>query len=130
VALSREQFDELKRIVDSRRVALADEIREDASRAREQSAGTLAGGHMDSGDAAVADQIVDLGNAELARDLLELRELEAARARLGAGSFGHCIDCQEQIEYTRLRAQPAALRCIDCQRIYEGTHARPATPTL
>lgn len=45
---------------------------------------------MDSGDATVADQIVDLGNAELSR---ELGELEAAQARLDADRFGQCIDC-------------------------------------
>ena len=55
MALSRQQLDELKRIVESRCVVLADEIRADASRARDESAGELAGGHMDSGDAAVAD---------------------------------------------------------------------------
>ena len=85
---------------------------------------------MDSGDAAVADQIVDLDNAEFSRDLRELRELEAAKARLETGSFGQCIDCNEEIEYPRLRAQPAALRCVDCQRIHESAHAHPATPKL
>jgi DnaK suppressor protein len=130
VALSRQQFDELKRLVENRRLALAAEIQADASRARDDSAGMLAGGHMDSGDAAVADQIVDLDNAELSRDLHELRELEAARARFDAGSFGQCIDCREEIGYSRLRAQPAASRCVDCQRIYESTHAHPATPKL
>ena len=83
---------------------------------------------MDSADAAAVDQIVDLDNAELARDLRELRELEPAQARFDAGSFGQCIDCHEEIEYARLRAQPGALRCIDCQRIYENTHAHSAAP--
>jgi RNA polymerase-binding transcription factor DksA len=111
-------------------MALADEIRGDVSRARAESAGALAGDHMDSGDAAVADQIVDLDNAELSRDLRELRELEAAQTRLDAGSFGQCIDCGKQIEYPRLRAQPAALRCVDCQHVHDNTHAHPATPKL
>jgi len=34
------------------------------------------------------------------------------------------------IDYNRLRANPAALRCIDCQRQYEKTHAVPAGPRL
>jgi RNA polymerase-binding transcription factor DksA len=130
VALSRQQFDELKRLVENRCVALAAEIQADASRVRHDSAGALAAGHMDSGDAAVADQIADLDSAELERDLRELRELEAAQIRLDAGTFGQCIDCQEEIEYPRLRAQPAAARCFDCQRIHENTHAHPATPKL
>lgn len=130
MALSRQQFDELKRMVESRCVALAAEIQADTSRVRNDSAGALSGGHMDSGDAAVADQIADLDTAELARDLHELRELEAAQARLDAGTYGQCIDCHEEIEYRRLCAQPAASRCFDCQRIHESTHAHPATPKL
>ncbi len=130
MALTRQQQDELKHIMESRCLALADEIRAGASRARDESADTLASGHLDSGDAAVADQIVDLDNAELLRDVRELRELEAAQARLGAGSFGQCIDCQKEIGYPRLRAQPAAVRCVECQRTYESTHAHPATPKL
>ncbi|MBI3530818.1 MAG: TraR/DksA family transcriptional regulator [Betaproteobacteria bacterium] len=130
MALSRQQLDELKRIVASRCVALAAEIRADASRARDDSADMLAGGHLDSGDAPVADQIVDLDNAELSRDLRELRELEAAQARLDTGSYGKCVDCHEEIEYRRLRAQPAVSRCVDCQRIHENTHAHPAMPKL
>lgn len=130
MALSRHQFNELRRTVESRCVALAAEIQADASRVRDDSVGTLADGHMDSADAAVADQIADLDTAELARDLHELRELEAAQARLDAGTFGQCIDCHEEIEYLRLRAQPAASRCFSCQRIHERTHANPATPRL
>lgn len=128
--LSRQQLDELKRMVETRCVALAAEIQAESSRTRDDSAGLIAGGHMDSGDAAVADQITDLGNAELARDLHELRELEAAQVRLDAGTFGRCIDCNGQIGYARLRAQPAAARCIDCQRVHDSTHAHPATPKL
>jgi len=130
VALSRQQFEELKRVVESRCVTLAAEIQADASRVRNDSAGALADGHMDSGDAAVADQIADLDTAELERDLRELRELEAAQARIDAGSYGKCIDCQEGIEYFRLRAQPAASRCFNCQRTHESTHAHPPTPKL
>ena len=130
MALTRQQLDELKHIMESRCLALADEIRAGASRTRDESAGTLASGHLDSGDAAVADQIVDLDNAELVRDVCELRELEAAQARLGAGSFGRCVDCHEEIAYARLLAQPSASRCVDCQHIHESTHAHPATPKL
>ena len=130
MALSRQQLEELKQIMESRCVALAAEIHADASRTRDEAAGTLAVGHLDSGDAAVADQIADLGNAELTRDLGELRDMEAAQARLSAGSYGQCIDCHEEIEYRRLRAQPEASRCIDCQRIHDATHAHPATPKL
>ena len=118
MALRRRQLDELKRIVENRCVALAAEIHADESRAR-RSCRHACGRAFGQRGCIRADQIADLGNAELTRDLGELRDMEAAQARLSAGSYGRCIDCHEEIEYARLRAQPGALRCIDCQRIYE-----------
>jgi DnaK suppressor protein len=130
VALSRQQLDELKRIVQFRCLALGGEIMADAARARDNRAGVLAGGGLDRGDVAVAHQVVDLDNAELARDLLELRELEAAESRLDAGTYGQCVDCGEDIGYPRLRAQPEASRCLACQLVHDRSHAHAATPKL
>jgi len=130
MALSRQQLSELKNILETRCMVLDAEIRADASRVRDESVATLTRGQGDSGDGAMADQIADLGNAELLRDVNELRELQAAQARFDDGSFGRCLDCNEEIEYSRLRAQPAASRCLDCQRRYEATHVHAATPKL
>jgi len=130
VALSRQQLNELKNILKTRCMVLDAEIRADASRVRDESVATLSRGEGDSGDAAMADQIADLGNAELLRDVSELRELQAAQVRFDDGSFGRCLDCNEEIEYFRLRAQVGASRCLDCQRRYESTHAHAATPKL
>ncbi|MEO8158416.1 MAG: TraR/DksA C4-type zinc finger protein [Betaproteobacteria bacterium] len=125
--LSKSQYDELKRAIDDRRAALTDEIRSDSARVREDSHGASAGA-LDRADVAATGQIVDMDNAELERDLNEMRELEAARARLDAGSFAQCIDCHKEIEYPRLRAQPMASRCLDCQRRFEASHAHSAVP--
>ncbi len=130
MALSRQQLNELKSIVESRCLALDAEIRADTSRARDAAAGTAAAGGMDKADVAIADQAADLGNAELMRDLHELRELQDAQTRLATGSYGRCIDCGTDIAYSRLRAQPAASRCLACQQIYDSTHAHAATPKL
>lgn len=57
------------------------------------------------------------------RHLRDLAALEAARARLKAGTYGTCPDCGEAIGYERLRANPAALRCADCQSRREKVFA-------
>lgn len=44
-----------------------------------------------------------------------LDEIDAARARLEAGTFGACETCGQPIPLVRLRAQPAARHCRDCQ---------------
>ena len=71
-----------------------------------------------------------LDQAEVARELEELRALEAARTRFSEGNYGVCLDCGGDIDYRRLRAYPAAIRCIDCQRRHEKTHASPGGSSL
>ena len=43
------------------------------------------------------------------------REVKAALARLEDGTFGVCVDCEEEISPKRLAALPWATRCIRCQ---------------
>lgn len=42
--------------------------------------------------------------------------VEAALARLDAGTYGTCTACGRAITPERLEALPAAALCIDCQR--------------
>ena len=49
------------------------------------------------------------------RETAELRLIDAALARLEAGTYGHCVDCGVTIPAARLHAAPAAARCISCQ---------------
>lgn len=127
--LTHEQGIELETVLEARRRALLDELREDAERARRERYGELAGPAPDAGDESVASLISDLEQAELSRDLAELREVEAARHRIEDGSYGTCVECGGEIDYRRLRAYPSALRCIECQRRFEREH-QAERPTL
>lgn len=62
------------------------------------------------------------GKAE--RDLLvarldsvgvQYRDVLAALERMGAGTYGECVECEEPISGKRLAAVPWARRCIHCQ---------------
>ena len=53
----------------------------------------------------------------------ELRQIDAALARMEAGTYGQCIDCGVEIPAARLHAAPEAPRCITCQ---EKAENRPA----
>jgi RNA polymerase-binding transcription factor DksA len=44
----------------------------------------------------------------------ELEGIEAALARLDAGTYGRCARCDETIPPARLAAAPAAATCADC----------------
>ena len=130
MALTREQTGQLKKMIEQRSNELQSEIREDVARARSEQYGELAGPAPDPGDQSVADLITDLGQADVSRDLDELRALEAAKGRIADGSYGECVSCGRDIDFQRLRANPAALRCIECQRVFEKTHAVQPSPRL
>lgn len=44
----------------------------------------------------------------------EIDEIDAARARLAAGTYGVCIRCGNRIPVERLRARPTATMCVPC----------------
>ena len=130
MALTREQSIELGFTIEERRRALLDEIREDIARAKREQFGEVAGPSHDAGDQSVADLIADLSQAEISRDVGELRAIEAAAGRMKEGSYGECVQCSRDIDYARLRANPAAIRCIECQRHFEKTHGTPVGSKL
>ena len=57
----------------------------------------------------------ELALGTLARESSGLRETRAALRRIDQGSFGNCMDCEEEINLKRLAAVPWAARCIACQ---------------
>src|SRR3954464_4904263 len=128
--LTQHQTQELGHLIDQRRTALLNELREDAARAREQPYAEHAGTAPDTGDESVATLIADLEQADMTRDLDESRALEAARERLKSGEYGICIDCGNDIGYERLKAFPSALRCIQCQERHEKTFGGNPRPSL
>jgi DnaK suppressor protein len=49
------------------------------------------------------------------RERHDLDEIDAAQARLEAGTFGVCEGCRQPIPLARLRAMPTARSCVGCQ---------------
>jgi len=66
------------------------------------------------------DRIQHATEREYAMSILErssnrLREVKTALRRIQEGTFGICIDCEENINPKRLSAVPWAACCIACQ---------------
>jgi DnaK suppressor protein len=59
------------------------------------------------------DRDYAIGNLE--RNSARLREVQTALRRIDAGTFGTCIECEENIGAKRLAAVPWACTCIVCQ---------------
>jgi DnaK suppressor protein len=130
MALTREQALELCTVMEDRRAVLLEDLRKDLGRARTDTLEELAGPVPDAGDESVARVIAELDQAEVTRDVGELKQLEEARRRFDEGSYGVCSDCGHDIDYRRLRAYPAAIRCIHCQERFEKTYGSPGRPSL
>lgn len=74
---------------------------------------------------------VDAEGVEVGVSVLELtsqtvRSIESALARLEAGAYGTCTDCNSPISSVRLRALPFADRCRACQEKRDSAIAGPA----
>lgn len=50
----------------------------------------------------------------LSRLDLRRRKLQAALVRFESGGFGHCCQCDAELELERLRHDPAVVFCADC----------------
>ena len=91
------------------------------ARLREELAATIeAPGQMTYGSQAAAathvfEQQRDLALRERAQQQLAL--VDAAMARLDAGTFGRCLRCGNPIAPERLEALPWAEHCIACARL-------------
>lgn len=57
----------------------------------------------------------DSAMGNLARNSSRLREVQSALRRIDQGSFGTCVDCDQEINPKRLAAVPWASTCVVCQ---------------
>lgn len=63
----------------------------------------------------------ELSARSLEREAGVLREVRAALGRIAEGSYGVCLQCEEEISQKRLNAVPWATLCIDCQQSSDRT---------
>jgi DnaK suppressor protein len=62
---------------------------------------------------------------ELDRNAKLLRQVRAALGRVDAGTFGICLDCDEEISMKRLAAMPWSGSCISCQEAADNMASQP-----
>ena len=82
-----------------------------------QAPGQMTYGSQAAAATQVFEQQRDLALRDRASQQLEL--VEAALARLEAGTFGTCLRCGKPVAPARLDALPWAAHCIDCQAIVD-----------
>lgn len=70
---------------------------------------------------AMQQQSMVQANRRTARN--RLTRIEAALRRYDNDEYGLCVECEEEIGYARLKAQPEAPFCISCQGSREARDA-------
>src|ERR1700683_576690 len=105
--MKKSELQEFRKTLDTRLAELSEGRRNREALAIETSADEL--------DRIQQAQERDLAVGALNRESLWLREVRAALGRIDSGSFGICLNCEEDIGARRLAAMPWAPLCIVCQ---------------
>src|SRR5262245_53872694 len=71
-----------------------------------------------------------LGAALVSISAATVQSIETALRRLRAGTYGRCIDCDEEISTARLTALPFAEVCLGCQTRRDEVNGGGAIPAL
>jgi DnaK suppressor protein len=129
--LKQSQLDQLVQKLEADKQSLLSEVREELENSGNQQHIELLNREPgDSGDESMANALADFNVAMLDRQIQGLRDIEAAFRRIKEGEYGVCIDCGDDIGFTRLQAYPTAKRCIVCQEKREREYVQEGHPSM
>jgi DnaK suppressor protein len=75
----------------------------------------------DEGDKATASLLQEINLLHNSRNQAVLGQIDAALKRINDGSFGECLNCEQEINRKRLEAIPWVPYCITCQELLDST---------
>jgi DnaK suppressor protein len=107
--MTKSELNRFKQILETKQLELARVLRKREGIAIEKSPDAL-------------DEVQHAAERELAIRTLDreshlLRHVKAGLRRIGDGSFGTCLNCEEEISRKRLEAVPWTALCIRCQEM-------------
>jgi DnaK suppressor protein len=80
---------------------------------------------QDGHDARLREAERELDMAQSDRDTLDLAQVDQALQRLSSEEdYGRCADCDEDIPFARMQAEPWAMRCVACEERREKAAKR------
>jgi DnaK suppressor protein len=116
--LNRHQLGELRSLLVARQQELEAQLLSSDSSTKPVTLDQQSVGRVSRIDA-IQQQQMAIANQQQAAQLI--KRIELALQRVDGGEYGHCVQCEEPIAFTRLQAQPFAGLCIDCQSASENT---------
>lgn len=130
-ALTQSQLDQLIKKLKAEYQTLQAEVREELDNTGEQHRIDLLNSEPgDAGDESLANALSDFNVARFDRQIEGLRDIDAAFRRIKDGEYGVCVECGDDIEFTRLQAYPTAKRCIVCQEQREKQYVQEGHPKM
>jgi len=76
----------------------------------------------DEGDRANMSLAREIDLSQKSRDRGLLNSVDAALKRISEGTFGLCLNCEQEINAKRLEAIPWVRYCITCQELIDGAN--------
>ena len=76
----------------------------------------------DEGDRANVSLAREMDLGQKSRDRVLLTSLDAALKPISEGTFGQCLNCEQEINAKRLEAIPWVRYCITCQELIDGAN--------
>ncbi|MHB1076436.1 TraR/DksA family transcriptional regulator [Thiobacillus sp.] len=129
--LSQTQLDQLARKLREDYQTLVREVRDELENSGNQHRIDLLNSEPgDAGDESMANALADFNLTVLDRHIDGMRDIESAEQRIKNGEYGVCIDCGNEVGFTRLQAYPTAKRCIVCQEQREKQYAQEGHPKM
>ena len=117
--MKKTRYEELKRILEDRRLEIIGEMQHKMRDVRTEHATVPQQGVRDEAESSEAVIQDDIEFALLQMKAETLKKISDAVARLDEGGFGYCYECGEEISGRRLRALPFAVRCKNCEESRE-----------
>ena len=118
--MRRERYNELRRILEERRLALMGDMRHKIRNVRAEREEATNLGVRDEVESSEADVQGDMAFAVLQMKAETLKKIGEALVLLSENEFGYCRECGHEIASRRLRALPFAVRCKDCEEASEN----------
>lgn len=115
MALSKDQLQQFREILDEKRARLFDE----AKRTLSTEMVIEADERMDEVDQASSEYMQSFSFRLRGRERYLMDKIEMALKKIDDGTYGLCEDCEEPISLKRLQARPEAQLCIQCKEAQE-----------
>jgi len=121
---SRGRYEELKRLLETRRREILSQVHEKIRGVRTENSGKKMSEVYDAGESSDSDIQEDIEFALIQMKTETLGKIDEALARLEEGAYGNCFECGDEIAEPRLPALPFAVRCKDCEQARENAILR------